>query len=152
MLVARLYSRFAITRAAGIDDLLIVIAGALAVVLTVLVLIGNQKYHSGYHIWDIPVHTAVGHRKNVYASQWCYLWSTGFIKVSVLLFYRRLSVSFNRVFYWAVWAGIIYNILQLVAFSVALLAICKPISAYWMSFDLVWLYNHGGDRHCVYGK
>jgi hypothetical protein len=78
---------------------------------------------------------------------WFRLTNTG---SSVLLFYRRLSVSFNRPFFWAVWAGIGYNVAQILAFSVALLTICQPTSAYWLSFDLVWLIEHNGNRHCTY--
>lgn len=146
----RLYSRFWITRAPGIDDLLIVIAAGFGVALTVLVIIGNKKYRSGYHIWDIPPSTGEGHRLNVWISQWCYLYATGAIKISVLLFYRRLSVSFNRPFFWAVWAGIAYNIVTTLGFSIALLTICQPTAAYWLSFNLTWLAEHGGNRHCIY--
>ena len=150
VLVARLYSRYFITRAPGIDDLLIVVAAAFGVALSVLVIVGYRKYHSGRHVWDIPPSLAPGSRLNAWISQWCYLYSTTAIKISVLLFYRRLSVSFNKPFYWAVWAGIIYNVAQVVAFSIALLAICQPVSAYWMSFSIPWLIQHHGNRHCSY--
>lgn len=150
VVAARLYSRLFITRAPGIDDLLIVVAMALGVALTVLVILGHTEYHTGYHIWDIRPTTAPGHRLNVWISQWCYLWSTGFIKISILLFYRRLSVSFNRPFYWAVFAGITYNVLQLVGFSIGLLTLCQPVRAYWLSFDFIWRLQNQGNYHCAY--
>jgi hypothetical protein len=48
---ARLYARFFITKAPGIDDLLIVLAVVFALALSVLVMIGNQIYYNGYHVW-----------------------------------------------------------------------------------------------------
>lgn len=66
MVAARLYSRFLITKAAGFDDALIVLALAFAIALSVLVIIGNKVWLSGYHIWDVPVDRYVGHRLNVW--------------------------------------------------------------------------------------
>jgi hypothetical protein len=92
----------------------------------------------------------VPHRLNVWISQWCYLFSTGAVKISVLLFYRRLSVSFTRSFLWATWAGIIFNLAQITAFTITLLTLCRPISAYWTSFDRAWAMQHDGDFNCTY--
>ena len=47
----RLYARFKITRAPGIDDALIVGALAFGITLSCLVMVGNQIYYNGYHIW-----------------------------------------------------------------------------------------------------
>lgn len=47
----RLYARFRITRAPGIDDALIACALVFGIALSVLVMVGNQIYHNGYHIW-----------------------------------------------------------------------------------------------------
>jgi hypothetical protein len=150
VLAARLYSRYFITKAPGIDDLLIVLGAAFGIALSVITIIGNNTYHSGYHVWDIPLSLAPGSRLNSWIGQWLYLWATGCIKISLLLFIRRLSVSFNRPFFWAVWAGIGYNVAQILAFSIALLTICQPTSAYWLSFNLKWLIEHNGNRHCTY--
>lgn len=65
----------------------------------------------------------------------CYTLSLSCVKISVLLFYRRLSVSFTRGFYIAVWVGITYNIIYLVGFILTLLLLCRPLDAYWKSFD-----------------
>ena len=149
IICARLYSRTFITRALGIDDVLITYAFASGAAMSALVCIGNKTYHSGYHVWDVRLTMAKEHRLNVWISQWLYLTSTGAIKISVLLFYRRLSVSFSRAFYWATWVGIIYNIIQLVAFGLALLFVCLPVQAYWMAFDLRWAAQNAGKFKCV---
>ena len=62
----RLYSRFLLTKAAGPDHALIVLALAFAIALSVLVIIGNKVWLSGYHIWDVPIDRYVGHRLNVW--------------------------------------------------------------------------------------
>lgn len=145
---ARIYSRIFITKAPGIDDILITLGWVAGVVLTVLVVIANRRFHSGRHVWDVDFRLAADHRLNAWISQWFYLWSTGVVKISVLLFYRRLSVSFSKAFLWATWIGIIYNIIQLVAFSLALLLVCLPIEAYWKSFDLKWALQHQDQYKC----
>ncbi|KAG9777535.1 hypothetical protein ABEF93_000394 [Exophiala dermatitidis] len=138
VLAARLYSRLFITRAPGLDDLLAVLALFASIALSVLVIIGNKLYYSGRHVWDIPPSTFVPHRINVWASMWCYVVAATLIKISVLLFYRRLSVKFSRIFLVATWLGIVYNVLYLAGFGLTLLLICDPVRAYWKQFDFSW--------------
>jgi hypothetical protein len=80
VLAARLYSRYFITKAPGIDDLLIGLGAAFGITLSVITVVGNKKYYSGYHVWDIPLSLAPGSRLNSWIGQWLYLWSTGVIK------------------------------------------------------------------------
>lgn len=147
----RLYARFKITKAPGIDDILIVGALVFGIALSCLVMIGNQIYYSGYHIWvrpstsllrltrsmlqDIPLASAVPHRINVWLGQVAYTLALSCVKISVLLFYRRLSVSFTRCFLIAVWVGIVYNILYCIGFILTLCLLCRPLDAYWKSFN-----------------
>lgn len=138
----RLYARIHITKAPGIDDILIVGALLFGIASSVLVIIGNTTYYSGRHVWDVPLGTTVGHRLNVWICQLCFMIALSCVKVSVLLFYRRLSVSFTKTFLIATWVGIAYNLAFLCSFILALLLICRPLQAYWMSFDPVWLQTH----------
>lgn len=48
---ARLYARFHITKAPGIDDFLIVLALVFGIATSILIMVGNQIYYSGYHVW-----------------------------------------------------------------------------------------------------
>lgn len=73
---------------------------------------------------------------------WCYISAATLVKISVLLFYRRLSVKFSKLFLIATWIGIVYNILYFIAFGLALILICSPTYAYWKSFDFVWASFH----------
>ncbi|KIW70237.1 hypothetical protein PV04_02527 [Phialophora macrospora] len=144
---ARLYSRLFITKAPGLDDLLVVIALGFLTALLVLVIIGNKDFYSGRHVWDIPPNSFVGGRINIWASLWCYVIGITLIKISVLLFYRRLSVKFSRAFLIATWVGIVYNILYFVSFGLTLLLLCRPLHAYWDSFSPAWAASH--DFHCA---
>ncbi|ETN45618.1 uncharacterized protein HMPREF1541_09450 [Cyphellophora europaea CBS 101466] len=136
VVATRLYARIYITRAFGIDDVLIVAGLVFGIALSCLVMVGNQVYYNGYHIWDTPPASAVPHRLNVWIAQVCYTLSLSCVKISVLLFYRRLSVSFTRGFLIAVWIGIAYNIVYVVGFIMALCLLCRPLDAYWKSFNL----------------
>ncbi|OQU95387.1 hypothetical protein CLAIMM_01604 [Cladophialophora immunda] len=143
---ARVYSRLFITKAPGLDDLLVVVALGFLTALTVLVIIGNKDYYNGRHVWDIPPDSFVGGRANIWASLWCYVIGITLIKISVLLFYRRLSVKFSRAFLIATWVGIIYNILYFLSFGLTLLLLCNPLHAYWDSFNPAWAATH--HFHC----
>ncbi|KPI37258.1 uncharacterized protein AB675_1566 [Cyphellophora attinorum] len=142
VVTARLYTRLFLTRAAGLDDACIVIALAFGIALSVLVIIGNKVWWSGHHIWDIPISKFADHRFNIWCAEWCYVISTSCTKISVLLFYRRISIKFSKAFIIATWAGIVYNILYMIAFALVLLLLCSPISAYWNSFNVIWVMTH----------
>ncbi len=87
------------------------------------------------------------HRLNVWITEWLFVLAGTAIKVSVLLFYRRLSVNFNKGFLIATWIGIIYNVAYLVAFTLTLLLICQPVEAYWNAFSRSWAATH--NFHCA---
>jgi hypothetical protein len=138
----RIYARIYITKAPGVDDVLIVAALISGIASSVLVIIGNTKYYSGHHIWDVPPDTAVGHRLNVWLCQLFFTIALSCVKVSVLLFYRRLSVSFSRTFMIATWVGIAYNVAFFCGFVLTLLVTFRPLAAYWLSFDPAWTRTH----------
>ena len=62
--------------------------------------------------------------------------STCFIKISILLFYRRLVAGqhTNR-FKAAVWIALLYNIFYTMIFFVLLFTDCQPLEARWKQFD-----------------
>ena len=142
----RLYARFKITKAPGIDDLLILLALIFGITLSCIIMVGNQVYHGNRHVWDIPIDVGVPSRINVWVSQLFYTLALLCVKTSVLLFYRRLSVSFTKTFLIAVWVGIAYNIMLVVGFLLTLLLLCQPISAYWLSFKPSYYAAH--NFHC----
>jgi hypothetical protein len=115
--------------------------------MSIMVVIANKLYFSGRHIWDVPPSTFTPHRLNVWISEWLFVLAGTAIKISVLLFYRRLSVKFKKGFLVATWVGIVYNVLYLLAFTMTLLLICRPVDAYWNSFSRKWAATH--HFHCT---
>jgi hypothetical protein len=150
IVIARIYSRIFITRAPGADDLLVAIAAGGGIGLSVLLIIQEKTWYIGHHIWDIPVDKFSGQRKNIYICEWCYVVASSAVKISILLFYRRLSVTFSKTFLIATWVGIAYQVAYLIVFLSILLAIFRPLDSYWLSFDPTWAathkYSHGNEQ------
>lgn len=132
LVLLRTYSRVLIVRSFGIDDVLTWISLGFAIALSVLVAYADRVYCLGRHVWDIPPLTATALSQNNWYSEICYMMATATVKVSVLLFYRRLTVRCSRLYLFFVHAGIVYNVLYGLVFLIVLLASCSPLSAYWM--------------------
>lgn len=113
-----------------------------ALAATVLVMIGNLRYGDGMHIWDVRPSTFTPHRLNVWWSELSYVMASCCIRISVQLFYRRLSVNFTRAFLWATWVGIAYNVLYMVGCLLFLLLVCHPVDAYWNRYSATWASTH----------
>jgi hypothetical protein len=104
------------------------------------------------HIWDLTPKLAVSSRKVILAVMPLHLAATMLIRVSILLFYRRLSneaVSprFARLIRVVISIVIIYTaVFMLLAFF-----ICRPINAYWSLVDPEWAKMHirGVDYTCL---
>ena len=137
-LAVRCYSRFWIIRKAGIDDFLAILSYLLALVLSGLIIIAEQNYKTGHHLSEVDLMTLVPHRKNIWICQIVYALSSTAIKVSVLVFYMRLSSAKTRLFTWASWAAVLLNAVFMGLFIVWLSVICQPLSTYWNKFDPLW--------------
>ena len=109
------------------------------IALTGLVVHGDRHFDTGRHIWDVPPSEAVGNRLEVWIEEWLYVMATCCVKISVLLFYRRLSGNITNTFLATTYVGILYNVLYLGGFLLVLVLICTPLDAYWRSFSPEWL-------------
>lgn len=138
IIAIRIYTRLRITRAFGFDDAFAIIAYILGVALSTLVIIGNKYYYSGRHVWDIPPALFVPHRQYIWWGELLYILSTTSIKISVLLFYRRLSISFTKGLKRATWIGLAANLVYLCIFTVWLCLLCHPLNAYWDLYKPGW--------------
>ena len=146
MVTARIYSRVFITKAPGADDLLISIAAGFGIALSVMIITQQKNWYIGRHIWDVPVSKFAGQRLNLFICEYLYLVATCSVKISILLFYRRLSVTFSKTFLVATWAGILYNVLYFLGFAIGLLLLFNPTDSYWLSFDPIWATTHHYSR------
>ncbi|KAF3041395.1 hypothetical protein E8E12_009574 [Didymella heteroderae] len=135
MLMARLWVRIFHQRNPGWDDWLAV-AGTMATLgATCLFPLATN---SGFdrHIWDINLlktpEVVVTARKYVLAILCIFCLASGLIKISILLFYRRLSsrVVSNR-FRLATWITIGFIASSSIALAIVPIFGCDPISAFW---------------------
>jgi hypothetical protein len=94
---------------------------------------------------------AISSRKTVIAIEVFYLVATGFTKVSILLFYRRLtSGTLSTKFHWVVRISIVFVILSTIALMLPLFLGCRPLNAFWNQVDFTWAETHieGRDYEC----
>jgi hypothetical protein len=76
--------------------------------------------------------------------------STATTKISILLFYRRLtSNTMSSGFLRCVYAAIIFVVLYYVVFSIVLYTACRPFYSFWQQVDPAWNIRNEGKYHCI---
>jgi hypothetical protein len=89
------------------------------------------------HIWDVDLTLFTIQRKLILIIEILFVLATGLIKVSILLFFRRLgSRGVSKAFRITTWVAIGFTIASTVGFFISPLAGCQPISAYWEQSDV----------------
>jgi len=64
---------------------------------------------------------------------------SGATKASVLLFYRRLVTgTLAKRWRLAIYFALVFHALYLLGTILAYVLICRPLEAYWMSYDYTW--------------
>ncbi|KAF3037464.1 hypothetical protein E8E12_002512 [Didymella heteroderae] len=138
VIFARLWVRFRLQRNAGWDDWLMIAALPFVTSLAILVPYTADAYHSGVHIWDVDLTLFTIQRKLILAIEMLFVLAGGLVKVSILLFFRRLgSRGVSKTFRVITWAAIGIQIASTIAFFVCPFFVCRPISAYWEQSDVV---------------
>ncbi|KAL6705108.1 hypothetical protein ACN47E_007367 [Coniothyrium glycines] len=151
LLLARLWIRVFHQRNAGFDDWLMLAATIPTIALTVLFPIaGSHGFDK--HVWDIDMikdaQLLVEARKYILAVECIFCVASGMIKVSILLFYRRLSARIvSKHFRWATLASIGFIVAYSIAFTLAPILGCQPISAFWDQVNAIKLLQ-GYKYHC----
>ncbi|KAF1951548.1 hypothetical protein CC80DRAFT_424510 [Byssothecium circinans] len=142
LMFARLWIRLRIQRNCGWDDWFMIAAIWPVILLTVIIPLAADKYHFNRHIWDVEPRLAVVQRKLVLAIECLFCVATGLIKISVLLFYRRLSArTVSKTFRWISRITITFVAGYSIAFTLVPIFGCQPISAFWDQTDVVKLRN-----------
>jgi hypothetical protein len=81
-----------------------------------------------------------------------YILSTGLTKISILLFYRRLSNgAVSTTFHYTVLGCIAFVIGYIITFLFTLFLGCSPINSYWLQVSIPWVlapHVEGVDYHC----
>jgi hypothetical protein len=84
------------------------------------------------HIWDVDLTLFTIQRKLILTIEILFVVGTGLIKISILLFFRRLgSRGVPKAFRITTWVAIGFTIGSTIAFFISPLVGCRPISGYW---------------------
>ncbi|KAI9703961.1 MAG: hypothetical protein M1820_005743 [Bogoriella megaspora] len=136
-LLIRLWSR--VTRQTGrfgIDDVFIIASWMFAAVLSAIAIVAADKYSFDKHVWDAPFDQHVPAAMYGWIGDNTFLISTCLCKIAVLLFYRRMVVgTCSKKMIYASWFGIAFTAVYGIVFIVMLCVTCKPLDAYWKSYD-----------------
>jgi hypothetical protein len=104
------------------------------------------------HVWDFDAikdnKKLVTARKYVLAVECIFCVTAGLIKISILLFYRRLSSrAVSKTFRWTTWITIGFIVAYTIALTLAPILGCQPISAFWDQVDILKRLK-GYEFHC----
>ncbi|RMZ67605.1 integral membrane [Pyrenophora seminiperda CCB06] len=110
------------------------------------------------HIWDInylkDADLVVLARKELLVIECLFCIASGLIKISILLFYRRLSArAVSKAFVYTTWICIGFIIAYSIALTLAPILGCQPISAFWDQVNVLKIlggykfkcFNEGAD-------
>lgn len=116
---------------------------------TSLIIISCLHYGTDRHIWDVPLTKFESTALMAWLSELAFLVSTCSTKVSVLLFFRRLTAgTYSKRWRWATIAAIVFTICYFFAFLFALIFNCRPTEAYWKAFS----FDYTEKYHCTNTK
>jgi hypothetical protein len=90
------------------------------------------------HIWDVDLTLFTIQRKLILTIEILFVLATGLIKISILLFFRRLgSRGVSKAFRVTTWIAIGFTVASTITFFISPLVGCRPLSAYWEQSDVV---------------
>lgn len=95
-------------------------------------------YHFNKHVWDVQPPFYVIQRKYLLAVETTFCVASGLIKVSIILFYKRLgSNAVSKPFQWVTRVTIAFIVAYSIAFTLVPIFGCQPISAFWDQSDVI---------------
>ncbi|KXG53583.1 uncharacterized protein PGRI_006330 [Penicillium griseofulvum] len=125
----RFYTRFRVQIVqVAADDWMIVAAFLSVTASLVLTVVGG--YHGlGKHVWIVPIPEVVEMMRILFAYVLVYVVTVPLIKLSILLFYRRI---FGMTY--SMWFCVFLTTGYFVSCMVAFLVCCRPVSYYWTQY------------------
>ncbi|KAH7063581.1 hypothetical protein B0J12DRAFT_735464 [Macrophomina phaseolina] len=146
VVLARLHDRLVTRHNYGLDDTLIVMAMITTIGLAVATSLAEQYYGFNRHTWDLTAEIAPSTRKITLSISVLYLASTGFTKLSILCFYRRIG-EIRPWFKWTIWLNMAFVIAYSLSFTIVIFFECSPVDAYWNKANPHWRLSH--KFHCI---
>jgi hypothetical protein len=111
----------------------------------------TEAYRFNRHVWDVEVQYFPKQRKFVMAIYCLYTLASGLIKLSVLLFYRRLSTRVvSPVSRWVMRIMVFIIAGYTITFLIIPIVTCRPISAFWDQVNFSKRLRPGGYNYsCI---
>ncbi|KAH8714071.1 hypothetical protein GQ44DRAFT_829934, partial [Phaeosphaeriaceae sp. PMI808] len=145
LLSMRLWVRISAQRSAGWDDWLMLASLFPLMALTVIFPLITEHYKFNRHMWDIEFDAFPKQRHFVMSVYTLFPLASGLIKMSVLLFYRRLSSrAVSPTFRWILRITIASIGIYTIIFVFIPVFLCSPISAFWDQQDFKVRSRPGG--------
>jgi hypothetical protein len=110
-----------------------------------------EKYYFNRHQWDVEFKYFPVQRKFVVAVYVLYSLASGLIKLSVILFYRRLAKGLvSPIYRWILITTFVVTATSTMAFVLISIFTCHPIDAFWKQVDFELLLQPGGYNYtCI---
>ncbi|KAJ4302759.1 hypothetical protein N0V90_001649 [Kalmusia sp. IMI 367209] len=117
----------------GIDDLCLMVATYVGMSNAIIIDRGTLPSGLGRDIWTLPFSSITNFVRFFYVMEILYFVELTFLKLSLLFFYKRIfpGTTITKV----LWATIAFNVLFGIAFTIAGIFQCQPISHYWTYWD-----------------
>ncbi|KAJ6171222.1 hypothetical protein N7470_000289 [Penicillium chermesinum] len=112
-----------------LDDWLMLFNLVPLIALTAIACLGGERYGLGKHIWAVNIGPLIIGKKNLFIWLILYVFQLFMVKVSVLLFYRRiLGMS------WMITANVALSAAWALGSIIAILCGPAPISYFWLEY------------------
>ncbi|OJJ42185.1 hypothetical protein ASPZODRAFT_77553 [Penicilliopsis zonata CBS 506.65] len=135
----RFYTRFRVQQAALAADDWTILVSLLGVTATFISTIIGGYYGLGRHVWSVPLADVEGLIHILFAYVLLYFIAVPLVKLSVLLFYRRIFGM-----RWTLWFCAGLTVGYWAGCTAAFLSCCRPLSYYWMQ------YSHPDSGKCIF--
>ncbi|KAF9878636.1 hypothetical protein CkaCkLH20_04128 [Colletotrichum karsti] len=95
----------------------------------------RSYFEIGVDFWTLSYDEIVRFSQTFYAFAMVYILAVASFKATMLFFYQRVFGAFNSTFTAVLWGTQVFNLLAFIAFFLATLFQCRPISFVWYGWD-----------------
>ncbi|PVI02442.1 hypothetical protein DM02DRAFT_492362, partial [Periconia macrospinosa] len=149
LVFARLWVRIYMQRNPDWDDWAMLAAVVIRACGVTHLCTASDRFRFNRHVWDVEPHYYVKQRKLILAIETLFCIGAGLIKISILLFYRRLSSrAISNKFKWTTWFTIGFIAAYSIAFSLVPIFGCQPISAFWDQINVTKQFDPNYKYKC----
>jgi hypothetical protein len=101
------------------------------------------------HLWDVLPTNLEHVRLSAWLIEVFFILGTGCTKISILLVYRRISNGSSSLWFIRLtWVAIAFTAVYMLAFTLEIMLVCRPLNAYWKSYSITYRgsYTCGNER------